>query len=113
MNVPLTPKRFVGYALEQYPPDNTPVVCGDQRLNIRPAPEELAYILSDSGATASAIPCRPVIPVPDEKRGEVPKPFVVVKPGEQAIEPRLFEFCRTRMKYRSEKDIREVFAAPA
>jgi len=38
-----------------------------------------------------------VIPVPDEKWGEVPKAFVVMKPGEQASEPQLLEFCRARM----------------
>lgn len=31
MNVPLTPVRFLRYAREQYP-DNTAVVCGDQRF---------------------------------------------------------------------------------
>jgi len=31
MNVPLTPVRFLRYAKEQYP-DNTAVVCGDQRF---------------------------------------------------------------------------------
>ena len=40
-----------------------------------------------------------VIPVPDNKWGEVPKAFVVLKPGEQATKPELIEFCRARMAH--------------
>jgi fatty-acyl-CoA synthase len=35
-----------------------------------------------------------VIPVPDEKWGEVPKALIVLKPGSQATEKELLEFCR-------------------
>ncbi len=42
-----------------------------------------------------------VIPVPDEKWAEVPKAFVVLKPGEAAGEPELLEFCRARMAHYS------------
>ena len=35
-----------------------------------------------------------VIPVPDEKWGEVPKALVVLKPGAQAAESELLDFCR-------------------
>ena len=37
-----------------------------------------------------------VIPVPDEKWGEVPKGLVVVKPGCELSESELIEFCRSR-----------------
>ncbi len=36
-----------------------------------------------------------VIPVPDEKWGEVPKALVVLKPGSQVGEDELLEFCRS------------------
>lgn len=36
-----------------------------------------------------------VIPVPDEKWGEVPKALVVLKPGATATESELLEFCRS------------------
>jgi fatty-acyl-CoA synthase len=35
-----------------------------------------------------------VIPVPDERWGEVPKALVVLKPGEQLTESELLDFCR-------------------
>ena len=38
-----------------------------------------------------------VIPVPDDKWGEVPKALVVLKPGHAAAEPELIEFCRERL----------------
>ena len=38
-----------------------------------------------------------VIPVPDEKWGEMPKAVVVLKPGSQATEDELLEFCRSRL----------------
>ncbi len=38
-----------------------------------------------------------VIPVPDEKWGEVPKALVVVKPGETLDEKELIDHCRTRL----------------
>ncbi len=40
-----------------------------------------------------------VIPVPDEKWGEVPKAFVILKPGEEATESELLEFCRARLAH--------------
>ena len=40
-----------------------------------------------------------VIPVPDEKWGEVPKALVVLKPGAQARESELIEFCRSRLAH--------------
>src|SRR5260370_40682096 len=40
-----------------------------------------------------------VIPVPDEKWGEVPKALVVLKPGAQASETELIEFCRSRLAH--------------
>jgi fatty-acyl-CoA synthase len=40
-----------------------------------------------------------VIPVPDEKWGEVPKGLVVLRPGEQASEVVLIEFCRARLAH--------------
>ncbi len=40
-----------------------------------------------------------VIPVPDEKWGEVPKALVVLKPGSTATESELLEFCRSRLAH--------------
>ena len=40
-----------------------------------------------------------VIPVPDEKWGEVPKALVVLKPNATATEAELIEFCRSRMAH--------------
>ncbi len=40
-----------------------------------------------------------VVPVPDEKWGEVPKALVVLKPGQQATERELLDFCRTRVAH--------------
>ncbi|HTV58341.1 MAG TPA: long-chain-fatty-acid--CoA ligase [Verrucomicrobiae bacterium] len=40
-----------------------------------------------------------VIPVPDEKWGEVPKALVVLKPGAAATEAELSEFCRSRLAH--------------
>jgi fatty-acyl-CoA synthase len=40
-----------------------------------------------------------VIPVMDEKWGEVPKAVVVVKPGSNVGEQELIEFCRSRMAH--------------
>jgi fatty-acyl-CoA synthase len=40
-----------------------------------------------------------VIPVPDEKWGEVPKALVVLKPGAQTAEIELIEFCRSRLAH--------------
>ncbi|HEV2438877.1 MAG TPA: fatty acid--CoA ligase [bacterium] len=38
-----------------------------------------------------------VIPVPDERWGEVPKALVVLKPGAAATEAEILEFCRERL----------------
>jgi fatty-acyl-CoA synthase len=40
-----------------------------------------------------------VIPVPDEKWGEVPKALVVLRSGAQANESELIEFCRLRLAH--------------
>jgi fatty-acyl-CoA synthase len=40
-----------------------------------------------------------VVPVPDPKWGEVPKALVVLKPGGQATEQELLEFCRSRIAH--------------
>ncbi|MGA7376834.1 MAG: AMP-binding protein, partial [Candidatus Sulfotelmatobacter sp.] len=40
-----------------------------------------------------------VIPVPDEKWGEVPKGLVVAKPGSNPTEAELVEFCRSRIAH--------------
>jgi fatty-acyl-CoA synthase len=40
-----------------------------------------------------------VIPVPDEKWGEVPKALVVLKPNAEASESELIEFCRSRLAH--------------
>ncbi len=40
-----------------------------------------------------------VIPVPDEKWGEVPKALVVLKPEAKAAEGELLEFCRSRLAH--------------
>jgi fatty-acyl-CoA synthase len=40
-----------------------------------------------------------VIPVPDEKWGEVPKALVVLKPNAVATEPELIEFCRLHLAH--------------
>ncbi len=40
-----------------------------------------------------------VIPAPDAKWGEVPKALVVLKPGSQASEDELLEFCRSHLSH--------------
>jgi fatty-acyl-CoA synthase len=40
-----------------------------------------------------------VIPVPDERWGEVPKALVVMKPGTTATETEILEFCRGRLTH--------------
>jgi fatty-acyl-CoA synthase len=40
-----------------------------------------------------------VIPVPDERWGEVPKALVVLKPGERLTESELLDFCRERIAH--------------
>jgi len=54
-----------------------------------------------------------VIPVPDEKWGEVPKAFVVLKPGEEATELELLEFCRARLAhYKTPRSVEFVQTLP-
>ncbi|HTR68303.1 MAG TPA: long-chain-fatty-acid--CoA ligase [Terriglobales bacterium] len=40
-----------------------------------------------------------VIPVPDEKWGEVPKALIVLKPGSEASEEEVIQFCRSRLAH--------------
>jgi acyl-CoA synthetase (AMP-forming)/AMP-acid ligase II len=40
-----------------------------------------------------------VIPVPDDKWGEVPKALVVLKPGSEITATELLEFCRSRLSH--------------
>ena len=40
-----------------------------------------------------------IIPIPDEKWGEVPKGLVVAKPGSSLTEAELLEFCRARIAH--------------
>ncbi len=54
-----------------------------------------------------------VIPVPDEKWGEVPKAFVVLKPGEDVTELELLEFCRARLAhYKTPRSVEFVQTLP-
>jgi len=54
-----------------------------------------------------------VIPIPDEKWGEVPKAFVVLKPGEEATELELIEFCRARLAhYKTPRSVEFVQTLP-
>ena len=54
-----------------------------------------------------------VIPVPDDKWGEVPKAFVVLKPGEEATEAEILEFCRARLAhYKTPRSVEFVQSLP-
>ncbi|GBD18911.1 Long-chain-fatty-acid--CoA ligase [bacterium HR27] len=54
-----------------------------------------------------------VIGIPDEKWGEVPKAFVVLKPGMQATPEELIAFCRERLAhYKCPKQVELVEALP-
>lgn len=54
-----------------------------------------------------------IIPVPDEKWGEVPKGLVVLKPGCQLSESELIEFCRARLAhFKCPRSIEFVDALP-
>jgi fatty-acyl-CoA synthase len=54
-----------------------------------------------------------VIPVPEEKWGEVPKAFVIVKPGSSLTEAELLEFCRSRIAhYKCPRSIEFVDSLP-
>ncbi len=68
----------------------------EKTLNAHPAVLELA-----------------VIPVPDDKWGEVPKALIVLKPGASAAEAELLEFCRSRLAhYKCPRSIEFVDALP-
>lgn len=54
-----------------------------------------------------------VIPVPDEKWGEVPKALVVLKAGTQATEQELLEFCRRWLShYKCPRSVEFVSSLP-
>jgi fatty-acyl-CoA synthase len=54
-----------------------------------------------------------VIPVPDDKWGEVPKAFVVLKSGEKVSEEDLLEFCRNQLaRYKCPRSIEFVESLP-
>ncbi|MGA8223145.1 MAG: fatty acid--CoA ligase [Candidatus Acidiferrales bacterium] len=54
-----------------------------------------------------------VIPVPDPKWGEVPKALVVLKPGAEAGEQELLDFCRSRIShYKVPRSIEFLSALP-
>ena len=54
-----------------------------------------------------------VIPVPDEKWGEVPKALVVLKAGSQVTEHELLEFCRRWLShYKSPRSVEFVTSLP-
>jgi fatty-acyl-CoA synthase len=54
-----------------------------------------------------------VIPVPDEKWGEVPKALVVLKPGGKATETELLEFCRGQIAhYKCPRSVEFLDALP-
>lgn len=54
-----------------------------------------------------------VIPVPDDKWGEVPKGLVVLKPGSVLTETELIEFCRSRIAhYKCPRSIEFVESLP-
>ena len=40
-----------------------------------------------------------IVPVPDEKWGEIPKALVVLRPGAEASEEEIIEFCRARLSH--------------
>jgi fatty-acyl-CoA synthase len=54
-----------------------------------------------------------VVPVPDQRWGEVPKALVVLKPGQQVSEAELLEFCRERVAhYKAPRSIEFFEALP-
>ena len=54
-----------------------------------------------------------VIPVPDQRWGEVPKALVVLKPGTEATEQELLEFCRSRIAhYKCPRSVEFLEALP-
>src|SRR5499427_10808018 len=54
-----------------------------------------------------------VIPVPDERWGEAPKALVTLKPGVQATESELLEFCRGQLaRYKCPRSVEFLDALP-
>lgn len=54
-----------------------------------------------------------VIPVPDDRWGEVPKALIALKPGTQATEAELLAFCRDRLAhYKCPRSVEFVDALP-
>src|SRR5947209_4085384 len=54
-----------------------------------------------------------VIPVPDQRWGEVPKALVVLKPGTTATEQELLDFCRSRIAhYKCPRSVEFLDALP-
>ncbi len=54
-----------------------------------------------------------VIPVPDEKWGEVPKALVVLKPDSKVTDSELIEFCRSRLShYKCPRSVEFVESLP-
>lgn len=54
-----------------------------------------------------------VIPVPDQKWGEVPKALIVLKPGLKATEEELLAFCRTHLShYKCPRSVEFLDALP-
>ena len=54
-----------------------------------------------------------VIPVPDDKWGEVPKALIVLKPGAQVTQAELLEFCRSQLAhYKCPRSIEFVESLP-
>ena len=54
-----------------------------------------------------------VVPVPDERWGEVPKALVVLKPGLEATEAELLEFCRARVaRYKAPRTVEFLESLP-
>ena len=54
-----------------------------------------------------------VIPVPDARWGEVPKALVVLKPGTEASEQELLDFCRSRLShYKCPRSVEFLDALP-
>jgi acyl-CoA synthetase (AMP-forming)/AMP-acid ligase II len=81
------------------------IVSGGE--NIYPAEVENALMLHPAVADGA------VIGVPDDKWGEAVKAVVVLKPGAQATEREIVDFCRARIAhYKSPKSVDFVDAIP-
>jgi fatty-acyl-CoA synthase len=70
---------------------------------------EVEKVLVAHGSVYEAV----VIPVPDEKWGEVPKALVVLKPDMHVTDAELVEFCRSRLAhYKCPKSVDFVDSFP-